>query len=185
MGVSRAEILFQGSLWDLERLVKVRSNLLAAKFPIDSIGTEIIMKVEILSSRKFIASKSVILRYVEQLVMIRAKIAKDNGRYSVSESPHASTHVKIHLDNGGFLDTLIDEMLTTLGQSNVVDAVLTDFMLVERLAQLALAYKGVALKNVINNKLHNLALSTEVRMNTGFEILFNEDRATLTANSRT
>lgn len=118
--VSQAYATFQSALEDLERLVAVRSNLMAAKFATEDVGRAILQRAEILGSVHVHVSEHETLRDLEALVELRRKLNDDNFQHGVQEfMDGCSRPVEFHLHWGGILGGTIYEKINALNTSDL------------------------------------------------------------------
>ena len=161
MAMPREFLSYQKSrstLWELERLVALRSQLLDGFIDVSGIGAAILKKIEILRSTHVVFTKGDCLLDIERLGEIRIKIRE--GTMTLQDGVDENHHVlESHLQGGGVVDEIMKVKLGALirlcDEESEADRVYN----LERLAELARKISDSRIRSAIADKIKILTQS--------------------------
>ena len=149
---------FRSTIWELERLVALRSQFLNACIDVSGIGGAILKKIEILKSTHGVFTKVDCLHDIERLGKIRMKIREDtmSMQDGVDENYH---ELESHLQGGGVLDEMMKVKLGALIRLCEDEPESERVNLLERLAELARKLSDSSIYSAIADKIRILTQS--------------------------
>ena len=149
---------FRSTIWELERLVALRSQFLNAGIDVSGIGCVILKKIETLKSTHGVFTKVDCLHDIEQLGKIRMKIREDT--MSMQDGVDENYHdLESHLQGGGVLDDLMKVKLGALIRLSEDEPESERINLLERLAELARKLSDSSIYSAIADKIGILTRS--------------------------
>ena len=148
----------RSTIWELERLVALRSQFLSASIDVSGIGAAILKKIEILKSIHGVFTKVDCLHDIERLGKIRMKIREDT--MSMQDGVDENyTKLESHLQGGGVLDETMRVKLGALIRLSEDEPESERVDLLERLAELARKLSDSGIYSAIADKIRTLTQS--------------------------
>ena len=165
---------FRSTIWELERLVALRSQFLNACLDVSGIGGAILKKIEILKSAQGVFTKVDCLHDIERLGKIRMKIREDtmSMQDGVDENYH---ELESHLQGGGVLDEIMKVKLGALISLSEDEPESERVNLLERLAELARKLSDSSIYSAIADKIRILTQSMFLTPGVSALILLSND----------
>ena len=149
---------FRSTIFQLERLVALRSQFLDAFLDVSGIGGAILKKIEILESSHVVFTKVDCLQDIERLGEIRIKIRE--GTMSMQDGVDENHHVlESHLQGGGVVDEIMKVKLGALIGVCEDESESDRIYLLERLAELAKKISDSRIHSEIADKIKILTQS--------------------------